>query len=125
MTGKPILIVEDDQDLRETMKDLLELQGFDAVTAANGQDALAQLAEMEGCCLILLDLMMPVMNGWQFLEILRQQERHRFGDIPVVVISAASNATQQENSHGCTMMKKPVDVPLLLALVRRHCRGCQ
>ena len=123
MSSNPILIVEDERDLRETMKDLLELEGYQAVTAGNGQEGLAQLQSMTGCSLILLDLMMPVMNGWEFLNTLRLQERHRFGDIPVVLVSAAANAVQEEGRFGCTVMKKPVDFGLLLALVERHCRG--
>lgn len=124
MSGNPILIVEDEHDLRETMRDLLEMEGFETVTAINGQDGLAQLQKIEGCRLILLDLMMPVMDGWEFLDILRHQERHRFGNIPVVVVSAAANAIH-ENRYGCTVMKKPVDFALLLALAKRHCRGCE
>jgi CheY-like chemotaxis protein len=123
MPSNPILIVEDEHDLRETMKDLLELEGYQTVTAGNGQEGLAQLQEMAGCSLILLDLMMPVMNGWEFLNALRHQERHCFGDIPVVVVSAAANAIQEESRIGCTVMKKPVDFARLLALVERHCRG--
>ena len=123
MSGNPVLIIEDDQDLRGTMKDLLELQGFEAVTAANGQEGLSRLNEMAGCGMILLDLMMPVMNGWEFLDILRQQEGRRFGNIPVVVVSAAASGSPQENRYGCTVIRKPVDVALMMALVERHCRG--
>ena len=62
-----VLVVEDEQDLREMMRDALELNGYAVVTAEHGQDALAKIAEIEHLCVVILDLLMPVMNGWDFL----------------------------------------------------------
>src|SRR3954466_3369212 len=82
-----VMIVEDDADTREMLERFLELEGFDVRTAANGQLALEALQADGTPCVILLDLMMPVMNGWQFREV--QVRDPRFSRIPVVVVTAA------------------------------------
>jgi CheY-like chemotaxis protein len=64
MPCKHILVIEDDTDLRETLKDLLEMEGFNVVTASNGWEGLRQIEQNGQPCLILLDLMMPMRNGW-------------------------------------------------------------
>ena len=81
-----VLIVEDDSDLRDMMAELLGLEGFTAVTTANGREALASLQTTGHPGVILLDLMMPVMDGYEFLHTQRQDPR--FAAIPVVVLSA-------------------------------------
>jgi CheY-like chemotaxis protein len=81
----PVLIVEDDEDLREMMAHLLTLEGFEAATAANGREALEYL-QTSRPEVILLDLMMPVMDGFVFLEEL--QRRPGLGNVPVVVLTA-------------------------------------
>src|SRR5689334_24744520 len=70
----PVLIVEDDEDLREMMAQLLTLEGFQTATVANGREALEYLHEASAPDVILLDLMMPVMDGWEFR---RQQQADR------------------------------------------------
>jgi len=121
MPCHPILIVEDEPDLRETLGELLELEGFGVAMAANGQEALQYLREIGQSCLILLDLMMPVMNGWQFLEALREMRPHMVAAIPVVVISAAADVTDVQQQYGCLVMKKPVNLKQLIALAHEHC----
>jgi len=111
----PILIVEDDEDLREMMAQLLALEGFKAETAANGREALAYLAQGDRPDVILLDLMMPVMDGWEF-------RRHQVTDpalaaVPVVVLSALEPA-RAEALQGVAFLKKPLDFDRLLELVR-------
>ena len=66
-----VLLVEDEEDLRETMRDALELNGYAVVAAGDGQAALAELEHIAHVCIVLLDLFMPVMNGWDFLDQLR------------------------------------------------------
>ena len=73
----PVLVVEDDADIREAVQLILEDEGFDVVTACNGAEAEAELAHMEEPCLVLLDLMMPVMNGWELLAHLKRDGRLR------------------------------------------------
>ena len=63
-----VLVVEDEQQLREMMRDALELNGYAVVTAEHGEDALTKLAEIEHLCLVILDLLMPVMDGRTFIS---------------------------------------------------------
>lgn len=119
-----ILVIEDDLDIRESLKDLLEMEGFSALTAENGQEGLRILGEIAEPCLILLDLMMPVMNGWEFLEVLKNEQRHVLATIPVVVTTGAADAGGVEQKYGCDVLKKPVDIGRLVALAQKHCRTC-
>ena len=117
----PVLIVEDDADLREMMAQLLTLEGFQSETVANGRDALKYLQEGPRPDLILLDLMMPVMDGWEFRK--RQQSDPSLADVPVIVLSALDQAQARTSDlDGVAFLKKPLDFDRLLELVRRHCR---
>ena len=88
MTTCTVFVVEDDVDTRDMLGKFLELEGFRVEVASNGQQALERLASGVHPCVILLDLMMPVMDGWQFR---RHQARHQeIAEIPVIVVSAAS-----------------------------------
>ena len=117
MACKTILLVEDDADIRSTLKEVLELEGYQVVPAANGSEALSQLQEMVPPCLILLDLMMPIMNGWEFLE--AQREDAKLAAIPVVVVSAAGDKAKSAKAHG--FVKKPIEVDTLLRMIRTLC----
>ena len=89
-----ILVVDDDHDIRDSLVELLEDHGYQAVGAANGVEALGVLRTTpEPPCLILLDLMMPVMDGRQFRE--QQVKNPAWLQIPVIVISAYGNVEQQ------------------------------
>lgn len=117
----PILFVEDDDDIRDSLADLLRGEGYEVHVAANGEEALEYLHQPgRDPCLVLLDLMMPVLNGWQVVEILRTEDR--VATLPVVVLSAADAASSPAEARG--FIRKPVDVDLLLAMVRRYC-GCR
>lgn len=115
----PILIVEDDADLREMMAQLLTLEGFRTEAVANGRDALDYLRKGDPPDLILLDLMMPVMDGWEFRR--RQREDPALATVPVVVLSALDQA-RAADLGGTAFLKKPLDFDRLLELVRQHCR---
>jgi len=116
---KPVLIVEDDADLREMMAQLLMLEGFSVETAANGREALRYLESGDGARphLILLDLMMPVMDGWEFRR--RQLADARSAGIPVVVLSALDQ-TRAVDIHGAAFLKKPLDFGRLIDLVHKY-----
>src|SRR5690606_28206772 len=86
---KTILVVEDDADIREVLREVLEVEGFTVRTADNGKVGLEALEEIGRPCLILLDLMMPVMNGLEFLAALRARSAPR--SPPVVIVSAYSD----------------------------------
>ncbi|WP_029526033.1 response regulator [Polaromonas glacialis] len=124
MPCRHILLIEDETDLRETLKELLELIGFEVETAANGREGLANLETKGRPCLIMLDLMMPVMNGWQFLETLKKDPQHGQAAIPVVVVSAAADMVEIQAQYGCRSLSKPVDIDRLLGMAHEHCESC-
>ena len=115
-----VMIVEDDRDTREMLGRFLELEGFEVRTAANGQLALNSLQEEGGPSVILLDLMMPVMNGWQFRE--EQSRNPRFSRIPVVVLTAAGPREDIPAISADGWLSKPVDFDRLLATIDSLCR---
>ncbi len=113
-----ILLAEDDQDLREAMVDTLNDAGYTVEAVGNGLDALEWLeTAVAPPKLILLDLMMPVMDGWQFLD--ERQRTPRVAAVPVVVLSA--NGAFTGESETTAFMRKPVGVKPLLAVVASYC----
>jgi CheY-like chemotaxis protein len=113
-----ILIVEDDLDVRDALTQVLEFEGYAVVGATNGQEAIDRLREGNLPSLILLDLMMPVMDGPQFRA--AQMSDPSIADIPVIVISADGKVEQKAASLGvAAYMKKPLDVDSLLDLIAR------
>jgi len=115
----PILIVEDDADLREMMAQLLTLEGYRASTVANGREALEYLSGGDKPDVILLDLMMPVMDGWEFRR--QQQADAQLSNVPVIVLSALDQ-NRASDVNAAAFLKKPLDFDRLMSLVRRHCR---
>jgi CheY-like chemotaxis protein len=115
-----ILVVEDNDDVREMMAVTLELEGHDVSTAVNGRDALAKLHAGSKPCLILLDLMMPVMNGWEFQSALNRDPQLR--DVPVVVVSAATSEMMKKTG-AAAYLPKPLDIDQLLDVVCDFCNG--
>ena len=115
----PVLIVEDDADLREMMAQLLTIEGFDAAAVSNGREALDYLHGASKPNLILLDLMMPVMDGWEFRR--QQQADPDMARVPVIVLSALDPA-RTAAVDAKAFLKKPLDFDRLLQLVREHCR---
>jgi two-component system chemotaxis response regulator CheY len=115
-----VMIVEDDSDIRESLESALEIEGYHSVTAQNGLEAVNLLEHGTRPCLILLDLMMPVMDGWEFLD-RRAHEEPEISNIPVVVVSAAGERMQtpMAQSH----LKKPVDLDRLIEIVDKYCNG--
>jgi CheY-like chemotaxis protein len=111
-----VLIVEDDEDLREAMVDMLSDEGYTTACAGNGLEALEWLSDAPAPKLILLDLMMPVMDGWQFRA--EQRKSPALLAIPLVVLSASSNLVDDENVE---CLRKPAKIPALLALLERYC----
>src|SRR5438128_10641515 len=116
----PVLIVEDDADLREMMAQLLSLEGFQAAAVANGSEALQYLHNGHvKPDVILLDLMMPVMDGWEFRR--KQQADPSLADVPVIVLSALGQSRAADvQAEG--FLKKPLDFDRLLQLVPQYCR---
>lgn len=111
------MVVEDDADIRECLQMILEDEGYEVVTAANGAEAEAELAHMEEPCVVLLDLMMPVMSGWEFLEHLQQEGKLDDG-MHVVVVSAVLSDVPK---GPVKCIRKPLRADQLIATVRQYC----
>jgi two-component system chemotaxis response regulator CheY len=116
-----VLVVEDDFDVLLAIGTILEEAGYEVLRAANGVEALGQLGDRKGRCdLILLDLMMPVMNGWDFRR--KQKDTPAFAGIPVLLMSAGAHmATVSGDLDAVGYLTKPVEMSDLLDIVRRHC----
>ncbi len=117
-----MLVVDDDGDLLETLGQILDEQGSHRVVAAkNGTDALDFLLspDVPLPCFIVLDLMMPVVNGWQVLSFLKTHDA--WLDIPVIVVSASMNEETIEGVRDAMFLRKPIKLEALLALVARCC----
>ncbi|HYE73931.1 MAG TPA: response regulator [Blastocatellia bacterium] len=116
---KGILLVEDDFDLRDMMTVFLEGEGYDVTAVANGQEAIDFLLRSGRPKLILLDLMMPVMNGWEFRRSQRQDPR--LSRIPVVIISADANVREEAVQLGAdSYLTKPIEFDALLKIIRNY-----
>jgi CheY-like chemotaxis protein len=118
VTPRTVFVVEDDADTRDMLKRFLELEGFHVELAANGRQALERLHEGVHPCVIVLDLMMPVMDGWQFRE--EQIRDQALSGIPVIVVSAAGRM-RMSDIEADEHLVKPVDLDQLLERVQRHC----
>jgi CheY-like chemotaxis protein len=116
--AEPVLVVEDDPDVREVMVAVVESEGHTAVAAENGDEALKILRGGLQPCLILLDLMMPVKDGWEFRA--EQEADPNLASIPVIVVSAAQKH-QVESLHAAATLPKPIDFDRLTSLLKQHC----
>jgi CheY-like chemotaxis protein len=121
--GRRVLIVEDDSDLRNTLADVLEDGDYQALRAENGAVALAELRNTKRHpCLILLDMMMPVMDGRAFRA--AQQQDPSLRAIPVIVLSAHADASLEASQMAAQgFLRKPVDLGALMETVERFCVG--
>ncbi|MFT3764202.1 MAG: response regulator [Minicystis sp.] len=111
-----VLVVDDDEDIRQCLRELLADEGYTVETAVHGRQALDVLNRGERPCVMLLDLMMPVMDGVELLAHLRAHPD--LAAIPVVVVSAASGA---EPPAGTKLLRKPVTLDAVLREVERFC----
>lgn len=110
-----VLVIEDDEALRDLMREALELSGYDVVAARNGREALDVLGSIEHVCLVLLDLLMPVMNGWEFFSEIRS--RPALASVPVVVHTSEPG----QAPTGTRVLRKPIKLDRLLAVVQEYC----
>jgi len=113
-----ILVVEDDSDIRGLLKTALSLEGYEVETAVNGQDAWEVLHRSEvKPSAIVLDLMMPIMDGWRFLELQSQSEELK--DIPTVIVSATSEKKIPDPKQNQVVLRKPIDLTEFLDCIDR------
>jgi CheY-like chemotaxis protein len=116
-----VLIVDDDDAIREVLKLALETDDYSAEVACDGEDALSWLRQHRVPCLILLDLMMPIMNGWELLEQLHQDER--LARVPEVLTTAFER--DLGTAAALPVLRKPIELGVLLETVHRYCCGTE
>lgn len=111
-----ILLVEDDDDIRELMAEVLGDEGYRVIEARDGREALDRLAQSGRVCAVLLDLFMPVMNGWDFYEALRHDPQR--ASLPVIVISSAPDQAPDGVQR---VLPKPLTHRALTDAAREFC----
>jgi two-component system chemotaxis response regulator CheY len=111
-----VLIVEDEPDLRDLMSLTVEHAGFSVVTAGDGREALNAAKSIDHICVVLLDLLMPGMNGWDFLDAFKALPA--YADTPVIVTTSAPSRAP---ANATLVMAKPIDPERLLAEVGKRC----
>lgn len=109
-----VLVVDDQEDIRDTLREVIEMAGCHTLAAANGVEAL-RLLETHRPCLIVLDLLMPVMSGQEMLDELRT--RPELSALPVVVSTSAPHMAPQ----GVPVLPKPIEISALWSWIRRTC----
>ena len=117
VTAKPasvVLVVEDEAESRDTLRELLELEGYQVETASNGKVALEVLETIEPC-VVLLDLFMPVMDGWQVINRLRTDGR--LGKMNVLVITSAGHRAPSD----LPVLQKPINIDRLISTLETVC----
>ena len=123
VSARSVLVVDDDPTILATVADALDLEGFPVVTATNGQEALDALDRTDFArrpCLVLLDMRMPVLDGWGFMSALRERKL----SLSVVVMTAASDArrwAREIEANG--VLAKPFELDELISAVNRFCSG--
>jgi CheY-like chemotaxis protein len=121
LSCQSILVVDDDPDIRESLAEILTDEGYRVSGVQNGREALAYLRGQTRPSLILLDMMMPEMDGWLFR--VEQQKSLELAGIPVVILSAHGNVREAALALGAVdYLRKPLRVESLLEIADRYCR---
>lgn len=121
--SKRVLIVDDAPDIQFLLKELLESEGYAVEHAENGREALQHLKNCASLPdLILLDLMMPIMDGYEFRK--AQQQDARIANLPTIIMSADTESVRKKQRiTGNAYITKPMDIDVLLSLIREQCTG--
>lgn len=115
-----VLIIDDDQGTRESLAEVLADHGFPTATAANGEEGI-RVALQNPPCLVFLDLMMPVMSGWDVRPAMKRIPE--LCDVPVVVLSGVDDLHHQVTYLDVDgYLRKPVDLKILLEVVKGYCK---
>jgi CheY-like chemotaxis protein len=116
-----ILVVDDDPDVRASLTEVLSDEGYRVTGVSNGREALEVLRKATRPSLILLDMMMPDMDGWRFR--VEQQKRPELASIPVVLLSGHGNVRDAALALGAAdYLRKPLSIENLLEIAERYCR---
>lgn len=129
MECRSVLVIDEDKDVRTTLQEALEVQGYVVHTAISGQEALEFLDKLPqdsvpGC--IIMDLAIPIINGPEFLKHIETCYKNEFGDIPIIVTSAnLCHVDTSDINLEDRMIKQPISLNLLYEAVGHHCRFSQ
>jgi len=118
MPSPLIMVIDDDPDIRSALSEVLQEEGYRVRAVADGREALSSLSAEELPDLILLDLMMPIVDGWTFRA--EQMMNPKLASIPVIVVTAAG-ADGRAADLGVEVVPKPFDTRALVSLIRCHC----
>lgn len=118
---RTIMVIEDDESIRQTIALALEIKGYEVISVSDGREAIDQLSDKARPCLILLDLMMPVLDGWEFLDELKKLPQE-IAQIPTIVISAFNDKSGKMSESG-EFISKPIDLEQLFNVAQKHCRS--
>ena len=113
MTEKTVLVVDDEADIRDSLRDVLEDEGYRVRLAANGEEALALLRTIQRPCAVILDIIMPVMSGTELYAAIKADPT--LADMPLVI----STSDPSRAPHGPLIMKKPLDLKRLLSTLAK------
>ncbi len=117
-----ILLIDDDPDIRVSLAEVLRLEGYPVETAGNGAEGLERLKRDSPPCVILLDLMMPIMDGWQFRA--KQLTEPDLAQLPVIILSATTEIRRHAAELNVAgFVSKPFLLDRLLNVVERYCGG--
>ncbi|WP_408096495.1 response regulator [Peredibacter sp. HCB2-198] len=119
-TSQTILIVDDDEYIREMLLMAFKMEGYQAVAVANGKEAIDWLRISPLPCLILLDLMMPVMNGREFLDAIDKDPM--FSDKALTIVMITAFTVDKVHPRLSGFLSKPVELDQLLGIIARYCR---
>jgi CheY-like chemotaxis protein len=118
MGQNAILIVDDDEGIQDILRLALQMHDYPVAVASNGKEALALLENMPAPCLIVTDLMMPTMNGREFID---ELDRHpEWSQIPVAIVSAFADQARLVE-RPVSVIEKPIELTKLMNLVRQFC----
>lgn len=124
--ARRILLIEDEKDIRDSLTEAIESEGYTAISVPNGRDAISMYVqdvpkEAELPDLILLDYVMPHMNGAGFLQ--RARKSHRLAKVPIILMTADAKAAQKATKYGADgHLHKPLELDELFSAIEKHCR---
>lgn len=117
MINNKILLVEDDIDIQDNLKAFLEMENFEVASASNGKQAI-EFMQKEKPLMILLDLMMPVMNGYEMLAEMKKCDLHQKNPVPIILLSAATDIEETARTQIVKFIRKPIALDKLLLTIK-------
>lgn len=114
-----VLVVDDEDDVRDAIATLLRVEGFDVAAASGVEDAYRQIRQGLRPCLVLLDLHMPGLDGWVFID--RMANERCLADVPVVIVSGKVDQQARAVARGYDFLVKPMDPQTIITAVECHC----